>query len=307
MYIILEILILENFIINFLILYLTKIISRNQGKFKRIVFGAFIASLYSLAYFLPLKEFLLSILGKFIISMLIIRICFSYTNLKKFVKTLMAFYIISFIFAGATISSFLARMKTDVFNDLNIDLDSFPFFFLVIGVLISFIGCKMVFTYFNLRVMKENYIADVKIHYKSKEVSMKALLDTGNSLVDPFSRKKVMVVDYDILKGLLPKEVENLIIANNRGDYLEIEKQLELLKEVFKPTMIPYKSVGSNSILIGFVPDLVEISFLDKERFSNEIIVGLYLGSLTEDMGYSGLLNFETNWGEFDEVSQVQN
>lgn len=306
MYIVLEYLIIENFIINFLILYLTKIITRNQGSMKRIAIGAFVASLYSLAYFLPLKELLLSTVGKVIISMLIIRICFVFINIKIFVKTTIAFYVTSFIFAGATIATFFAGVNNYTFNGLDFKLEQFPINLLVIGVFVSFIGSRIIFKYFNLKVTKENYIADVVIHYKGKKVQIKALVDTGNSLKEPITKKKVMVVDYRILKDLLPSEVEKLIVANDKGDYLMLEKQLDLLKSDFFPTMIPYKSIGGQSTIIGFTPDFVEVKFNDNEKICKDIIVGLYSGSLTNEMGYNGLLNFEMKWGDLDEVSKVQ-
>lgn len=306
MYIILEVLIIENFIINLLILYLAKIMSRNEGSYKRMIFGAFLASLYSLAIFSPLRVFLLSFLGKFIISIFIIRISFSYINLKKFMKTLTAFYITSFIFAGASLGSFLTSIGLDSLANINLGFGSFPVIYLILGIGISFLGARIIFAYFKTSVIKENYMADVSIYYKNKVVVIQALLDTGNSLVDPFSRKKVMVVDYNALEDILPKGVEELIEANNRGDYLKIEKHLDLLKDDFKPRIIPFKSVGKDSTLIGFVPDLIKIHFMDNEKVSSDVIIALYSGSLKNDMGYSGLINFDMNWGDFGEIDEVQ-
>lgn len=306
MYIILEYLIIENFIINFLILYLTKIIARNQGSVRRLAIGAFIASLYTLAYFLPYKEIFLSIVGKLIISIVIIRICFIYINLKIFIKTTIAFYITSFIFAGATIGTFFTQSNF-VSNGLGFQIEKFPISLLFIGVIASFIGCKIIFRYFNIKVMKDNYIADVTIHYNDKKTQIKAILDTGNSLIEPITKRKVMVVDYKSLKDILPNGVEDLLIANDKGDYFKIEEQLDLLKDDFFPTLIPYKSVGRSSTIVGFLPDYIEVNFNGSERVSKDIIIGLHLGSLSDDMGYSGLLHFEMNWGGLDEVSEVQN
>lgn len=306
MYIILEYLIIENFIINFLILYLTKIIIRNQGKIKRIVVGAFVAALFSLSYFLPLKDLLLSIVGKTIISLLIVLISFPFVNIKVFVKTTIAFYLTSFIFAGATIATFLGGIKNYSFKGLGLNLEYFPVKLLIVGVLISFLAGRIIFKYFNLKITRENYIADVAIHYKDKKVQIKALLDTGNSLIEPITKKKVMVVDYKTLKDLLPNEVEKIVAANEKGDYLMLEKQLNMIKSDFSPTLIPYKSIGGQSIIIGFSPDFLEVKFKDKERIFKDIIVGLHSGSINDEMGYSGLLNMEMNWGDLHEVNKVQ-
>lgn len=306
MYIVLEYLIIENFIINLLILYLTKIISRSQGQIRRMTIGAFIASLYSLAYFLPYNALFLSQIGKMLVAFIIIRVSFPYINYKIFIKTTVAFYITSFIIAGATIGTFLAQHDNYFYYGLNLDIGNFPLVYLIIGVSISFIGTRMIFKYFNIRIMKENYIADVIIQYNNKEVKIEALIDTGNSLIEPLTKKKVMVVDYKVLEKILPKGVNELVIANDKGNFVELEKRINLLEDDFFPTLIPYKSVGGGSTIIGFTPDLIRINFNNYEKTSRDIIIGLYSGSLTDDMGYSGLLNFEMTWGDMDEVHEVQ-
>lgn len=305
LYIILEYIILENFIINFLILYLSKSIIRMQVSLKRLALGAFLASLYSLVYFLPLRELLLSSLGKFLVSLLIIRVSFDFINLKIFIKSLMAFYISSFVFAGATIATLFTEASKYRFKGMDFGLEEFPVELLFIGVSLSFFACRMIFKYFNIRVIRENYIADVKIYYNKESVNIKALLDTGNSLIEPITRRKVMVVDYKAIADILPYGIEDLIMANEKGDYSQIHKQLDLLKDDFLTSLIPFKSVGSNSTLIGFMPDFIEIKFRNSQKISKDIMIGLYSGSLTKDMGYSGLLNIEMNWGDYDEVSNI--
>ena len=306
LYIFLEYLIIENFIINFLILYLTKIISRSQGKPRRIIIGAFIASLYSLVFFLPSHEFLLSILGKMLVALIIIRVSFLYINYKIFIRTIIAFYLTSFIFAGATLGALFTQSDNCFLKGLDFGRGSFPLNLLIMGVIISFISGKLIFKYFNTRIMRENYIADVIIHYNQNKIKIRALMDTGNTLKEPLTKRKVMVVDYKALEKVLPKAVKELLKANDKGDFIEVERQMNLLMDDFYPTLIPYKSVGVGSTIIGFTPDLIEIYFNDYEKTSRDIVIGLYSGSLTDDMGYSGLLNFEMSWGDLDEVNEIQ-
>lgn len=190
LYIVLEYLIIENFIINFLILYLTKIISRSQGKPRRIIIGAFIASLYSLVFFLPSHEFLLSILGKMLVALIIIRVSFLYINYKIFIRTIIAFYLTSFIFAGATLGALFTQSDNYFLKGLDFGRGSFPLNLLIMGVIISFISGKLIFKYFNTRIMRENYIADVIIHYNQNKIKIRALMDTGNTLKEPLTKKK---------------------------------------------------------------------------------------------------------------------
>lgn len=103
MYIVLEYLLLENFIINFLILYLNNILLKIDEKIYRIILASVLASFYSLVFFSPMLIFLTKPFSKILISMIIVRISYRFINVKVFLKEILGFYLVSFIFAGATI------------------------------------------------------------------------------------------------------------------------------------------------------------------------------------------------------------
>ena len=309
MYIVLEYLLLENFIINYLVLYLTKILIRVEIKNIRLIIGSTIASLYSLVFFYPSLIFLVNPIAKFLFSLLIIRISFRYLNIKLFVKQLLGFYIISFIFAGATIGIFYSSTNMNSILNKKIDLlNGFPVKYLIVGIASSIIITKIVFNYFNLRVSRENYITDVTIRYKENDIKLKALLDTGNSLVDPFTNNRVLVVEFEILKCMLPYEIGDLIKANEEYNFKLVEEILLTLKDKISLNIIPFKSIGKTGILFTFKPDLIIINYMEKEIKRNDIIVGIYTGSLTKEMGYSGLMHYELiNGGVENEYIKVQN
>lgn len=309
MYIVLEYLLLENFIINYLILYLTKLITKKDTKNIRLILGAVVASFYSLIYFNPFLIFLSKPLYKFLFSMLIIRFSFKYSTIKHFIRELFSFYIVSFIFAGATIGIFYSSNNLYTILSNNIDIfNGFPIKYLIIGILGSISISKIIFEYYNLRIIRENYIADVTIIYQEKEIKIKALLDTGNSLIDPFTNKRILVVEYERLKEYLPIKMKDLIIANEEFNYKHIEELLTELQDSISLTIIPFKTVGKNGVLFGFKPDSVKIYYMEKELLKRDIIIGIYSGSLSKEMGYSGLLHYELiNGGVENEYIEVQN
>ncbi|WFA09639.1 sigma-E processing peptidase SpoIIGA [Tissierella sp. Yu-01] len=309
MYIVLEYLLIENFIINFLILYLTKILVRSNVRYRRIIIGAAISSLYSLVFFSPKTLFLTLPLPKLILSALLIRITFKYINFKFFLKELIAFYIISFIFAGATLGIFYSSKSNTKIWDMGIDiLNGFPVKYLIIGVLISLIGGKLIFKYYHQKVLKENYIIDLTISYNEQNIKLRALLDTGNSLVVPFTNKQVVVVEYEKLKEVLPSKMEELIRANWECNYKLIEELLKDLQEQINLTLIPFNSIGKSGMLFGFKPDYLMFNYLGNEYIKKDIIVGIFSGTLEKEMGYSGLLHYELiNGGVEHEYIKVQN
>lgn len=309
MYIVLEYLLLENFIINLLMLYLNKIFLNIEVSYKRLVLGSLVASLYSLVYFYPLTYFSTKLLYKIMFTLLIIRISYKYYNLKIYLKELLGFFIISFIFAGATIGAYYT--SNNFHNILNREIDvsgSFPVIYLVFGVFISVIIAKIVFKYFNQRSIKSNFIADVIIKYKGKQTFLRALLDTGHSLINPFTGDKVMVVEYEKLKSLVPPLVSELIAANENNNYKAVELILDELQDEIKLNIIPFKSIGRNGTLFAFKPDAVIVYHMEKEIVISDILIGIYSNSLTKEMGYSGLLHYELiDGGVENEFVEVQN
>lgn len=309
MYIVLEYLLLENFIINFLILYLNNILLKIDEKIYRIILASVLASFYSLVFFSPMLIFLTKPLSKILISMIIVRISYRFINVKVFLKEILGFYLVSFIFAGATIGFFFSSndLNDILYKNINI-FGGFPVKLLILGVLTSTIIGIHIFKYFNLRRIRSNYIADVKLKIKEQSVDLKVLIDTGNSLVSPFSNKKVLVAEYKCLQNYLPKLVEELLIVNEEKNYKDLEKLLCEVNKEITITLIPYKSVGRSGMLIGFKPDSVLIDYLGNQIDGSGLIIGLYLGSLAKEMGYNGLLHYEIiNKGVCDDYVKVQN
>lgn len=295
MYIILEYYLLENFIINFLLLYITKLINKRDGSLKRIIIGAVFSAIYSLVFFHPKLLFLAKPFMKFIISIIIIKISFNTYSIKMFLYDLIAFYIISFIFAGMILGiSFSTNVSNFLFKDISLS-NIFKFKHIVIGVIIASIISLKLFNYNNNKKLKGNYISEVKIFYKNNVLSIKALIDTGNSLIEPFTNNPVMVVEYDEIKKIIPKSLKEIYENDKKIDYETLEYVLDQSRDDISLNIIPFKSIGEDSgIILGFKPDYLLIKSDNREIKKKNIIIGIYKGRLSEEKNYNGLLHFET-------------
>lgn len=307
MYIVVEYLLLENFLVNYLILYLNTYLVRIKRRNIRVIMGAFIGSFYSLIYFFPSLGFLTGLIPKTIFSMVIVLIAFGFTNIKVFLKSLLGFYLVTFIYGGATLALFYS--SKGVLDHLNTPihiLGGFPVKYLILGVLASLIIGKSIFVYFNEKITRDNYIIDVTIEIKGEKVRLKALLDTGHSLKDPFTGRSVFVVEYSRLKHYLPSGIEKLIEASQENNFIEVEYLLNELKKDIILTIVPFGSLGKNGILFAFKVDNIVFHDIRGEFQKDNMLVGLYAGSLSKEMGYSGLLNYEyINGGVANEQTNI--
>lgn len=295
MYIILEYYLLENFIINFLVLYSTNRITKSKVKIKRIIIGTLVSTAYSLIVFLPSLLFLSSFIFKVFVSAFIVYVTFKGKNIKTFLYQWFCFYIVSFIFAGAIIS--LSSNFTNVTKLLSKEVNLFKVFSIkniLIGIVIALFISLIVFSYHYKKKQIEKLIIDAKIIYKDHEIYFKALVDTGNTLKDPLSNRSVFVVELVKLIPLLPKE---LIDYYRSSIKINIEDLLINLRDDFPLLLVPFKSIGNDSgIILGFKPDKVIIKLPDHEDDLeiNKIIIGIYNGDLSSENEFSGLLDYET-------------
>ena len=102
-----DVLIFLNTIINFYLLLLTKKLGRNEEKLFRLVCGAFIGALFSLYIFLPNQNIFTEIAVRLICAALITVVCFGFKGLRAYLRNLIIFFTVSFVFAGVMLGIWL--------------------------------------------------------------------------------------------------------------------------------------------------------------------------------------------------------
>ena len=295
MYIILEYYLLENFLVNFLVLYSTNMITKSKIKIKGIITGTLLSTTYSLIIFLPSLLFLSKYIFKIIISVLIVYVTFRSKSLKSFLYQWLCFYMVSFIFAGVIIS--LSSNFTNIGQILAREFNLFQVFdirHIVLGVLLAIIISILVFGYNYRKKQIEKLLVEAQICIKEDKLLIKALVDTGNTLKEPLSNRSVFIVELSKLAPILPEELMDFY--KERSDK-KIEDLLRDLSDDFQLTLVPFKSIGNdNGIILGFKPDrvMIRIENDDDVIILNKIIIGIYDGKLSSENEFSGLLDYES-------------
>ena len=129
--------------------------------------------------------------------------------------------------------------------------------------------CIIVLSWYQNNKRTKN-VYKVRIIVNTECVECNALLDTGNSLVDPISGKTVSVVE----------ENENL------------RKWICEYPEKYK--IIPFKSIGNESgVLEGVTVDELVIEKGNYSIVRKQEVVALYKGSLSTDNSFQMILNRE--------------
>lgn len=306
MYIVAEYLYIENLIINYIILQITKSLTKAKVSNKRIIIVSMILALYPFVMFCPALYFLTNFYIKIIISAIVIKLVFNSKSKKLYLKQLCGFYVVSFVFAGASIAIYFLNMDYNMyFFQERGSLGGFPIKYLIMGIILGGIMIKNIIHYYQKKILRERELLDISIQFKGKSVSVTTLLDTGNSLMEPLSKLPVFVVEYSIIKILIPEALRKIFETNMENNYIALEKAMGELRDVVNIKLIPFKSLGLKSgFLIGFKPDCIIVSQDFKKNTYEELIIGIYNGKLSNEEEYYGLLNLEIiNKGELESVN----
>lgn len=248
---------LINFVMNLYLLEVVNITLMRTATRKRVIAGAAFGALSYLLPFLWSGPIWLKLsLGAAIGTIGMIGITFRTKSIKGFLKVLERLVLFTFLFGGVLlfiIKSFPSGRiyLTNIFGVLGL------------GALI-FMGVS----YFLGKKKQAQDIYKVLIIGKGAQMSIHALLDTGNGLIEPISGKPVCILERNIF--------ENLWKDNKPGGF----------------RMIPFHSIGkSNGVLPGYIIPEIQIEIDGIVKSCKNIYVAVGEEKLSASGSYKMILN----------------
>ncbi len=231
-----ELLIL-NFVIDYILLKSMSMILKLNTKNINIIYACLIGEASILYLFINMNNLELWIF-KLVLGVIINYIAFGYSNYKTFIKNIICFYILSFFLGGV-----LYYFKINSIFKYKYYLIFIPFIMNIFEYFIYNLSSVL-----RLRYKVTIYLNNGKVLY------LTGYMDSANSLIEPYSNKKV-------------------IIINKKVD-----------EEFF---LVPYETIDSTSLLKCFKPKKVYIDGLGER---NDIVVGIINKRFN---GYNCLLNYK--------------
>lgn len=247
-----------NFAFDFILLLTVSIILKRNVNLKRITLGALIGSLTIIVLFIPFTTLSLFLL-KILLSILIVTVTYGIKDLKFILTNLFYFYITSIILGG-----FLYYLNIE-FSYKNIGMVFYHkgmginyIFLLIASPIVLYIYTK------EMKKLKEynslNYKVDVYVT-SDKVVRLNGFLDTGNTLLEPYKKRKV-VVAYS-------KELESLINEKNI-------------------ILVPFESINGKGLLKCIKVDKLYIEGIGIKK---DVVVGLSKEKIKKN-GINCILNY---------------
>lgn len=285
----LDIVLLENFIMNYIILFSTAIISKSKVNYVKIGIASFVAGLYSILNYLWNLGSVESFLVKFLISIMVILIGFDSRKIKIIVKQLILFYLVSFTFGGISFMLLFLINPSNIVFENGLLVGSYPVKVTLIGGILGVIVIFAVSYIIKDRLKTKSMLCDLEIFYKGKYQKLKTMIDTGNLLKEPISQTDVIIVEKNSLRGMISDDILDNLDNIIQGKWLDSKEDIYSYK--FK--VIPFSSLGNeNGLLIGFKPDYIKI--LDEEEcIRDDVMIGIYNGRLCKSNLYTSLIGLD--------------
>lgn len=256
----LDVLLIENFIVNLFLLYITIQTVRMKLKLSSLVLSALLGGIYAMVAVISNFQFFYMVPLKIIVAIIMIYIVFRNNNMLFILKSSIIFILYSMMLAGLCI-----------FIELNnnagakLIFDRFSYKILLSAIMIIYVIIHRIITYIIDRSELENLIYDIEIVTDTSIKKIRAFFDTGNELREPATNLPVIIVDREFF-------------PYNESNY----------KNKF---IIPFKVVnGGRGNLEGFKPNFVKI-YKKEKVYERQVIIALSETHLSSMNDYNALLS----------------
>lgn len=269
----------ENFLIDFILLYITGNLIKKEIIYKRLILAALIGAIYVILIAYIGKAFMTYFVVKISVSILMIMVAYDSKGIIKNIKVILCFYIVTLIMVGIVFA-----LYSFTNSKLTVDI-------IIISIFMGFAVLKFLFYEIKLRKEKNNYIRTVTIEINDKTKSFRAFIDTGNELTDPITGKPVIVVNIESLGDILGEDITKEILEfykceGKNYENLFLEKNYKLKLRVIRYNTISNK----DELMICIIPDNITISGNDKNITKADAVIGIYPQKINQKEDYDALL-----------------
>jgi len=246
-----EVILLINFIIDFILLFGVCLILRRQTTLKRLILSSLTGTITMFCMFYNISGLSLFII-KLFTSILMVIICCKFKNIKYTLKNVFYLYTLSIILGGSIYLISIEVIKK--YSELNFLSNTIYLNFIILIILSPLIIYVYIKQIKQIKNVYNNYY-NIDIYLKDNtKTSLTGYLDTGNHLVDPYKNRPIILVN----KKKINFSYDNILLVpydtlNNHG----------LLKCII-PDKIYIDNVGiKTNLLIGISEDEINIEGVD--------------------------------------------
>ena len=243
-----------------------------------MLLAALVGALFSLYIFLPPQNIIIENLFKIIISGVIILICFGFDSIKALLRRTAVFFVATFLYGGIMMAVWLVLKPENLaINNGIVYLDISPLI-LIAATLISYLAISII-RFFMRRDASVGERVSLTVETFFGEITVPALLDTGNSLRDSITGNSVIIIEKEVAEKLFEVLPTTENIAS--GD----------IQKVKGFRLLPFSTVGGKGLISAFKPKKVIVTTIKEKKLLGDILVAISEEKLGED--FKAIINPE--------------
>lgn len=285
-----DIVLIENIIMNYIILFSVGYIAKIKISNIRIIIASLIGAVYAILAYSQVLQVYGSIILKIILSMSMVFIAYNPKNIIGMFKELILFYLVSFALGGCAFALLYIVKPQEIFMQNGVYIGTYPIKIILLAGILGFAITYLSFKLVKNKISKKELIYRIEIEIENKKTQTNVILDTGNMLKDPINKNPVILIEKEKLYEILPKyilnSIDKIIGGGNENEYeLEYRKRLRI---------IPFTSVGKQKgMMIGIKADEVKIFTDIDEIINKDAIICPYERKFSKTDKYFGLIGLD--------------
>lgn len=191
-----DVLVIINLYVTYFLLLCASYLSHEKPRRIRVVLSSVFGGFYALLILIPTENTFFIFLMKSGAVILPVVIAFGIRSLTAFLRVMLGYLVCSFAFAGIMSALWYFFCPAGMFYNGSIVYFDIDVLTLVIFTVICY-GFMRLFDYIFSRRAPINTVFYCKVCFGEREYTLKAFLDTGNSLTDPFTGKPIVIASSD--------------------------------------------------------------------------------------------------------------
>lgn len=284
----LDIVFIENILMNYIILFGTGSIQKIKMSNLKLILASTIGAIYAVILYLNIIPAYSNLFMKLLLSILITYVAFNPSSIKKLLKSLCLFYLISFVTGGCALALLFLIAPSEIQLQNGVLIGSYPLKVTLIAGVIGFGIIQYCFRTNKKKLQKKDFICKIEVKLCGKIIKTRAFLDSGNNLKDPLTKEPVIIIEKELIKKVI--NLENINLGKGGDENIKIR-------------LIPFKSIGKqNGMLIGVRANYIVIKYDGEEVIKKDVIIGIYEKQISKS--YSALIGLNLlNGGNSNEYN----
>ncbi len=262
----LDVLISVNFLVDYFLLYAAGQLSASAISRVRLCIAALAGAAASCVILLPPLPFLLNSLVTAVSCAVMTLIAFGFSGWRRFGRTMLTTAAVTVSYGGLMLALWLLVSPHGlIVNNGAVYMDIPPGLLVLVTVV-----CYALTSLFSGRLRRRNLIRSrcrLVIYDRGRQVSIDAIVDTGNLLTEPFSGLPVIVTEAEALGDVLPEGCDSFAGGTVSGQSAPPSLRV-----------IPYSGVGGGGMMLAFRPERITAALPGEQPRTAEAYIGILTG-----------------------------